>query len=89
MDLASAFTGSPLHTGAYFHGSHFGGPSITGPNAYTAAKDESKVKLVTKDLKAMGLAAGGKLGIFKSLDFRPIGHDTLYSDPLHDTLTLL
>ena len=66
-----------------------GGPAIAGPNVPTVVNNDSNVKLVTKDLKAMGLAAGGKLGIFKSLDFRPIGHDTLYSDPLHDTLTLL
>ena len=38
-----------------------GAPSID-LDAVTAPEDASNIKLVTKDLKSMGLAAGGKLG---------------------------
>jgi hypothetical protein len=38
-----------------------GTPSID-LDASTAPEDASNIKLVTKDLKSMGLAAGGKLG---------------------------
>ena len=38
-----------------------GAPSID-LDASTAPEDASNIKLATKDLKSMGLAAGGKLG---------------------------
>jgi len=38
-----------------------GAPSID-LDAPTAPEDASNIQLVTKDLKSMGLAAGGKLG---------------------------
>jgi hypothetical protein len=38
-------------------------------DALTETKGDSNVKLITKDLKAMGLAAGGKLGSFQSSRF--------------------
>jgi hypothetical protein len=40
-----------------------GAPSID-IDASTTLEDASNIKLVTKDLKSMGLAAGGKLGKF-------------------------
>ena len=42
-------------------GSKGGTPSID-LDASTAPGDASNIKLATKDLKSMGLAAGGKLG---------------------------
>jgi hypothetical protein len=41
-------------------------------DAPTQIEDSSKVKLATKDLKAMGLAAGGKLGISHSLNIQQL-----------------
>src|SRR5437762_8876732 len=59
-----------------------GGNVIDGPGvgdcyvelgAHTEIANNSKVKVVTTDLKAMGLAAGGKLGISHPLGYSPAG----------------
>jgi hypothetical protein len=39
-------------------------PPSTELDASTEPENASNIKLVTKDLKSMGLAAGGKLGTF-------------------------
>jgi hypothetical protein len=45
------------------------GAPIIDLDTSTAPEDASNIKLVTKDLKSMGLAAGGKLGTSLSSQF--------------------